>query len=99
MLLERRGTDGTRANNGDLRVGIMGLGVVGSAVRRYFEAQGHRPRLYDPYLALGSRQEIDKARVIFVCVPTLYREHGAEITVGRPTPQRSNGEREYRCRE
>jgi hypothetical protein len=45
MLLERRGTDGTRANNSDLRVGIMGLGVVGSAVKGHFEAQGHRPRL------------------------------------------------------
>jgi len=76
MPLEQRGTDGNRANNGDLRIGIMGLGVVGSAVRRYFEAQGHRPRLYDPYLALGSRQEINEARVIFVCVPTPYREHG-----------------------
>jgi len=99
MLLEHRGTDGARAKNGHPRVGIMGLGVVGSAVRRYFEAQGHRPRLYDPQLALGSRQEINKARVIFICVPTPYREHGAEITVGRPTPQRSNDGREYRCRQ
>jgi UDPglucose 6-dehydrogenase len=76
MLLERRGTDGARAKNGHPRIGIMGLGVVGSAVRRYFEAQGHRPHLYDPYLALGSRQEINEARVIFICVPTPYREHG-----------------------
>jgi UDPglucose 6-dehydrogenase len=76
MLLEHMGTGGARAKNGHPRIGIMGLGVVGSAVRGYFEAQGHRPRLYDPYLALGSRQEINKARVIFVCVPTPYREHG-----------------------
>ena len=45
MLLEQCGTDGPRAKNGHPRIGIMGLGVVGSAVRRYFEAQGHRPRL------------------------------------------------------
>jgi len=76
MPLDHRGTHRARANNGHPRVGIMGLGVVGSAVRGYFEAQGHRPRLYDPYLVLGSRQEINEARVIFVCVPTPHREHG-----------------------
>ena len=74
MLLEHTGTDGARAKNGHSRVGIIGLGVVGSAVRGYFEAQGHRPRLYDPYLALGSMQEINEALVVFVCVPTPYRE-------------------------
>jgi hypothetical protein len=45
MLPEHRGTDGARANNGHPRIGIMGLAVVGSAVRRYFEAQGHRPQV------------------------------------------------------
>ena len=44
MPLEQCGADGPRANNGHPRIGIMSLGVVGSAVRRYFEAQGHRLR-------------------------------------------------------
>jgi UDPglucose 6-dehydrogenase len=76
MTPEKRGTDGPRARNGHPRIGIIGLGVVGSAVRSYFEAQEHRPRLYDPYLGLGSRREINEAQVIFVCVPTPYRERG-----------------------
>ena len=76
MLPEQCRSDGSRSSNGSPRIGIMGLGVVGSAVRSYFEAQEHRPRLYDPCLGLGSRREINEAQVIFICVPTPYRERG-----------------------
>lgn len=76
MLLDQRETDGARANSGHPQIGIIGLGVVGSAARGYFESWGHRPHLYDPYLGLGSTQEINEAQVVFVCVPTPYREHG-----------------------
>ncbi|HLF71894.1 MAG TPA: hypothetical protein VI759_07060 [Dehalococcoidia bacterium] len=54
------------------RIGIIGVGVVGGAVREYLEAEGLEPALYDPGKRLGSLAEIDTADLIFVCVPTPY---------------------------
>lgn len=76
MLRESRSTERSRARNGYPLIGIVGLGTVGGAVRAYFESRGHRLRLYDPYLGLGSVQEINEARLVFICVPTPYREPG-----------------------
>lgn len=57
----------------DIRnVGIVGVGVVGDAVRSYLEGQGLAPKLYDKYQAVGSLEEVNQADVIFVCVPTPY---------------------------
>jgi UDPglucose 6-dehydrogenase len=50
------------------------MGVVGEAVRHYFEVERDTPVIaYDPYKRLGSVREIDAARLVFVCVPTPYR--------------------------
>jgi UDPglucose 6-dehydrogenase len=54
------------------RIGIIGVGIVGGALRAYFEARGIRPRLYDPGLGLGSLDEVDSADLVFACVPTPY---------------------------
>jgi UDPglucose 6-dehydrogenase len=57
----------------DLRkIGIMGVGVVGGAVRNYLELTGIQPLLYDPGKALGSLKEINEAELVYVCVPTPY---------------------------
>ena len=61
------------SKNGRSVVGVMGLGVVGDAVRHHVERLGHKPRLYDPYKGLGSQAEINQAELIFICVPTPYR--------------------------
>jgi UDPglucose 6-dehydrogenase len=53
-------------------IGIIGVGVVGGALRSYFEGRGIRPRLYDPGLGLGSPAEVDSADLVFACVPTPY---------------------------
>jgi UDPglucose 6-dehydrogenase len=63
-----------RAINGFQGVGIVGVGVVGSAVRAYFESQGVRTHLYDPGKRLGSSAAVSEADLIFVCVPTPYVE-------------------------
>jgi len=60
------------SSNGRAVIGIMGLGVVGDAVRSYFEGVGVSLRLYDPKLGLGSVDEVNEAEVVFVCVPTPY---------------------------
>jgi len=56
------------------KIGIMGIGMVGGAVARYFEGKGEKPILYDPPRGLDSKEEINKADMIFVCVPTPYDE-------------------------
>lgn len=56
----------------DLHIGVIGIGVVGGALARYFEKRGRIPLLYDKPKGIGSIQEINKADVVFVCVPTPF---------------------------
>lgn len=58
--------------NGRSIIGIMGLGVVGSAVSSYFEGRGYALRHYDPYLGADDEQAINEADIVFACVPTPY---------------------------
>ena len=54
-------------------VGVIGLGVVGDAVRHYFEAVREQEVLvYDTFKRPGSIEAINRAEVVFVCVPTPY---------------------------
>ena len=55
------------------RIGIIGVGVVGGALRAFLEKDGLRPLLYDPGLGLGSLADVDSADLVFACVPTPYR--------------------------
>jgi UDPglucose 6-dehydrogenase len=57
-------------------IGIIGVGVVGGALKSYLEGGGITPLLYDRFLRLGSRKEVDQADLIFVCVPTPYQPGG-----------------------
>jgi UDPglucose 6-dehydrogenase len=54
------------------KIGIIGVGMVGGALARYFESVGIKPFLYDKYKNLGSPQEVNKADVVFIAVPTPY---------------------------
>jgi UDPglucose 6-dehydrogenase len=58
-------------------VGIMGTGFVGGALKRYFESSGITPFTYDKGKNEGSLEEVNKADVIFVCVPTPYYLDGS----------------------
>ncbi|MBU4421851.1 hypothetical protein KKB41_02740, partial [Patescibacteria group bacterium] len=44
------------------------------SVARYFEKKGETPILYDPPRGLDSKEDINKADIIFICVPTPYDE-------------------------
>ncbi len=57
-------------------VGVVGLGVVGSAVATWFERQGRRVVVYDPPKGFDEPNVLREADVVFVCVPTPYGEHG-----------------------
>lgn len=56
------------------KIGIMGVGMVGGSVARFFESKGEKPILYDPPRGLDSKEEINRAEVVFICVPTPYDE-------------------------
>lgn len=54
------------------KIGIIGLGYVGKAVKYWFEKQKFSIFFYDKYKKIGSIEEINEADIIFVCVPTPY---------------------------
>ncbi len=54
------------------KIGIIGVGMVGGSLKRYFESKGRKPFLYDKYNHLGSSNEVNKAEIIFICVPTPF---------------------------
>ena len=57
------------------KFGVIGVGMVGGALQRYFEKiREIKPFLYDKGKNLGSPQEINKAEVIFICVPTPFNK-------------------------
>lgn len=54
------------------KIGIFGVGMVGGALKRYFEkTDGCQLYLYDKK-GLGSLDELNKADFIYVCLPTPY---------------------------
>lgn len=59
----------------DIKLGIMGVGMVGGALKKYFEKIGITPFVYDKGLALGSVEDVNNADMIFVCVPTPFDEN------------------------
>ena len=52
------------------KIGIVGIGFVGAAVKHWFEKKKYPLFLYDKYKKIGSPQEINKADIVFICVPT-----------------------------
>jgi UDPglucose 6-dehydrogenase len=56
----------------NLKIGICGVGMVGGALRRYFERKEVKPFLYDPGKNLGSLEEFNQADIVFLCVPTPF---------------------------
>jgi len=56
------------------KIGIMGVGMVGGALKKYFESENVRPLVYDKFKNLGSLDEVNTADVVFIAVPTPYDE-------------------------
>ena len=61
-----------------IKIGIIGLGYVGGALRHWFKKQPGKYEVffYDKYKNIGSANEINQAEIIFVAVPTPFRENG-----------------------
>ncbi len=52
-----------------IKIGIVGIGMVGSALKKYFIEAGFDVYVYD-INGEGSREEVNKADYIYICVPT-----------------------------
>lgn len=51
------------------KIGIIGYGTVGRAVASVFSG----PIIYDKYKKIGGIEEVNEADIIFLCVPTPYK--------------------------
>lgn len=51
-------------------VGVVGLGVVGGALKEALEAISIVVRVYDPYQGEGAPERLADCSLVFVCVPT-----------------------------
>ena len=64
----------------ELTIAVIGVGMVGGALKDYFEKKGKIIGkdlfLYDPFKGFDSIDELNKADVIFICVPTPYLKDG-----------------------
>lgn len=58
-----------------MKIGIVGLGIVGSAVNHGFEKLGHQVRQHDIRLDTSLTDVID-SEVVYLCVPTPRSETG-----------------------
>lgn len=58
------------------KIGIIGLGYVGSPVQKWFKDREDEVFVYDKFKKEGSLEEVNKAEVIFVAVPTPFSEEG-----------------------
>ena len=70
--------------------------MVGGAMQRYFEKkEGLELFLYDKGKNLGSPEEVNKAEVVFVCVPTPYLKDGKgfDLSYVEETMEMLNGEK------
>jgi len=56
-------------------VAIVGIGMVGNALKRYFEKKpNYRLFLFDKHKGIGSMDEVNKADFVYLCVPTPYKK-------------------------
>lgn len=55
-------------------IGIIGVGMVGGALERWFRGQGRTVRCYDRYKEIGSLELVNGADVVFLALPTPFDE-------------------------
>jgi len=77
-----------------IKIGIMGVGMVGGALQRYFEKKGIEPFLYDKNKNIGSLEEINQVDVIFICVSTPFdKEKGFDLSFVEEAVSNIKGEK------
>lgn len=59
-----------------MRIGIVGLGVIGSAAQYGFQKLGHKVKIHDIKLSTQLKDLLD-SEIIYICVPTPSHEDGS----------------------
>jgi UDPglucose 6-dehydrogenase len=54
----------------EFKIGIIGVGVLGGTSKSYYEDNGYDVFCYDKFKNIGSIEDVNKADIVFVCVPT-----------------------------
>ena len=60
-----------------MKIGIIGVGYVGNAVKKGFESKGHKVLGYDKFKESDSFDDVIQCDIIFVCVPTPSKKDGS----------------------
>jgi UDPglucose 6-dehydrogenase len=64
-----------------MKVGLIGAGFVGGALKKSFELKGQKVLVYDKFKGIGNIESILNTDVVFLCLPTPYVEgHGFNIS-------------------
>ncbi len=58
-----------------MKLGIIGLGIVGSAIKHGFEKLGHQVKTHDIKDNTHLKDVLD-TEIVYLCVPTPQREDG-----------------------
>lgn len=78
----------------NLKLGVVGVGMVGGALKSYFDKKGVKLFLYDKGKNLGSIKEVNQADIIFICVPTPFdKEKGFDLSFIEEACQNISGEK------
>jgi len=56
------------------KIGIVGVGYLGGAVKYWFDKQNFNAFFYDKHKGIGSLQDLNKAEIVFICLPTPFIE-------------------------
>jgi len=59
-----------------MKIGIVGLGHVGNSILALFKDA----IAYDKYKGIGSKEEINKCDIVFICVPTPTNKKGCDTS-------------------
>ncbi len=54
------------------KIGIIGVGFVGGALKKYFDSKKNKPFVYDKFKQEGSMELVNKAEIVFISTPTPY---------------------------
>jgi UDPglucose 6-dehydrogenase len=60
-----------------MKIGIAGLGVIGSACKYWFEKLGHKVTYHDPKYIESKFEDLLDAEIVYICVPTPSNEDGS----------------------
>lgn len=72
------------------KIGIVGTGMVGGALQKYFETKNRKLFIFDKGKKIGSIKVVNNAELVFICVPTPYNRT-FDLSIVRETCQKLTG--------